>query len=750
MTLKRLSTFFRPAIAIELLVWFFMHTLYKMTVVGSRNIPAKKGALLVSNSISYVDHGLIFSAIKRPVRFFMGRQFYDHPFLNPLARAIKAIPVHNSDGPKSLAKALYEARKAISAGEIVCIFAEGDVTRLGNMLPFGRGMEFIMRGLDAPIIPMHLDRIWGSTFSFVDGKLHWRLPKILPYPVTITFGRPMPSNSKASDVRLSIQELSVEAFKLRGKNQKPLHLTFLDEAKKRPFRFCMADSLGNSLNRIKLLTGMLVLSAKLFPKRKNEIPSEKIGLLLPTSTIGVAANGAALFAGKIPVNLNYTSAIEIIDSCAAQCEMKTIITSREFINRLNIPPDDRMIYLEDVKASIGRVRPVAFFLASLLLPADTIKFLFSRGEQNKIDDLATIIFSSGSTGEPKGVMLTHQNILSNIESAFQLLNIKDSDVLMGVLPFFHSFGYMATLWLPLVSGVGIAYHTNPLDAQTVGDMVKRHNASILIGTPVFVQNYQRKCSVGQFASLRLVITGAEKMRQSIAEAFFNKFGVPPLEGYGCTELSPVVSLGIPSYIHPTGKFVQVGNKPGTVGHPIPGVAAKVVDTETFEDLPVGREGMLLIKGPNVMKGYYNDIYKTKEVMYNGWYITGDVASIDDDGFISITDRISRFSKIAGEMVPHLKIEDEIHDVLNAPTKICVVTGLPDEIKGERLVVLYSGELDIDFLWKELNKRGLPKLWIPKRECFFKVEEVPSLGAGKLDLKKIREVAQSCANSALVS
>jgi acyl-[acyl-carrier-protein]-phospholipid O-acyltransferase/long-chain-fatty-acid--[acyl-carrier-protein] ligase len=275
----------------------------------------------------------------------------------------------------------------------------------------------------------------------------------------------------------------------------------------------------------------------------------------------------------------------------------------------------------------------------------------------------------------------------------------------------------------------------------VGELTGRYRATLLIGTPTFMSAYTRKCTRDQFSSLRLIVTGAEKLKQTAAEAVYQKFGVPPLEGYGCTELSPVVSLGIPSYIHPEGKFIQVGNKPGTVGHPIPGVAARIVHPETFDPLPAGNEGLLLIKGPNVMKGYLNNTEQTADVIRDGWYVTGDIAAIDEDGFIAITDRLSRFSKIAGEMVPHVKIEEEILAALEVSDPVCAVTAVPDERKGERVVVLYTGDIDVDQLWRKLNERDIPKLWIPKKDCFCKVDTIPLLGSGKLDLKKIRDVAE---------
>lgn len=743
-----ITLFAWPETFVRGLVWVLMHTIYRMTISGRGNIPADRGALLVCNAVSFVDHALVLASLRRPVRFFMGREYYENRFLKPLARAVKAIPVDRNDNPKTIARALLEARAVIQSGGLVCIFAEGAITRTGNMLPFGRGFEFIMKGVDAPIVPMHLDRIWGSTFSFSNGSVGWNLPKELPYPITITFGKPLPATARASEVRLAVQDLSTKAFKLRGKSQKKLHIAFVDEVKKHPFQFCMADSLGVRLNYAKTLTAMLAFSYTLFPDKDGDIPDEKIGLLLPTSCGAVLANAAVLMAGKVPVNLNYTSSVETIRSCERQCEMRMVLTSRAFLEKLNMAPQPNMIFLEDVKAKVSKATQLRFLLAVLLLPARLIKKYFVRGDRTSIDDVATIIFSSGSTGEPKGVMLTHQNISSNIEAIYQIIGLTSSDVIMGILPFFHSFGYTANLWFPINGGAGVVYHPNPLDFSKVGELVHAYKATILMATPTFLAGYTRKCEPEQLRTLRLTVVGAEKLKQGVTEAFYNKFGATPLEGYGCTELSPIVSLCIPSYIHPKGKLVQVGNKPGTVGHPIPGVAAKIVHPETFERLAPGQEGLLLIKGPNVMKGYLNNPEKTAEVIKDGWYVTGDIATVDEDGFIAITDRLSRFSKIAGEMIPHIKIEEEIHDCLSAEGMVATVTAVPDDAKGERLVVLYTGAIDVDALWRKLNERSLPKLWIPKKECFYQIEALPLLGSGKLDLKKVKQLAVECACPAI--
>jgi acyl-[acyl-carrier-protein]-phospholipid O-acyltransferase/long-chain-fatty-acid--[acyl-carrier-protein] ligase len=340
-------------------------------------------------------------------------------------------------------------------------------------------------------------------------------------------------------------------------------------------------------------------------------------------------------------------------------------------------------------------------------------------------------------------MLSHHNVLSNIEGFAQLFWVTREDRMMGVLPFFHSFGFTGTLWFPLLSGFGVAYHPNPLDSKTIGEMVAKYKATILISTPTFYAAYIRRIQPEQFSSIRYAIVGAEKLRESLAKDFKEKYGRDLLEGYGCTETAPVVSVNIPDVEEASEH--QTGLKPGTVGHPIPGVAVKVVDTETGETLSSGREGLLLVKGPNRMLGYLGEPELTKKVFRDGWYVTGDIASIDDDGFIRITDRLSRFSKIGGEMVPHIKVEEAINHILGDQS--CVVVSIPDEQKGERLVVLYTRkEIAPDELWAKMNESELPKLWIPRHDSLFPVEEIPLLGSGKVNLTRAKEmVVERCAS-----
>ena len=503
---------------------------------------------------------------------------------------------------------------------------------------------------------------------------------------------------------------------------------FIRTAKRRWSSFCMADSTGRELTFGRALVASILLSRAI----RSRAPTDTtIGLLLPASVGGALANIAVSLAGRVPVNLNFTAGRDSMAAALDRCGISTILTSHAFLSKAGLAVVPRMLFLEDLLQGASAASKMITLIAASLFPAALVERLYLRDPDATA--LATVIFSSGSTGAPKGVMLTHRNVLANIDAANQLFELTPDDVMLGVLPFFHSFGFTTTLWLPLVVGIGAVYHPNPTDAKTIGQLALRYRATMLISTPTFCSAYVRKCQPAQFAHLRLAVVGAERLREPIASAFKKQFGLDLIEGYGCTEMAPVVAVNLPDA---RGAAAPLGS----VGRPLPGVSAMVVDLETGEGPVIGREGLLLVQGPNQMLGYLGEPELTRESLRDGWYVTGDVATIDDTGFIRITDRISRFSKIAGEMVPHMKVEEELQALLRDP-HTCVVTAVPDPVRGERLVGLYTDpDIRAQELWDALSRSDLPKLWMPKREDLHRVEAIPTLGTGKTDLRAVRQLA----------
>ncbi len=722
-----------PEFLVRFIFWTLTHTLYRIRIVGTENVPSRGPALLVSNHVSFADGQLVGACLQRFVRFLVFQSYYEKPGLHCLFRLMKAIPIAGGNR-REVVQSLARARREIEAGHVVCIFAEGAISRTGNLLRFKRGFERIVDGLDVPVIPVHLDRVWGSIFSYEHGRFFRKWPRHIPYPVTVSFGHPLPAGATAWDVRQAVQELGTAAWDHRHSGRDLLHLHFIRTAKRRWRSLCMADSSGKELTFGRTLTAGLLLAGWL---RKNRQTESNIGLLLPASVGGALANLAVMLAGKVPVNLNFTAGSEAMGAAIEQCGLRTIFTSRTFLAKAKLDQREGMVFLEDVLRGFSPGRKALAAAVAFLTPSRLLEAACHHGETP--DSVATVIFSSGSTGRPKGVRLSHHNVLSNIEAIREVFAIQASDRFLGALPFFHSFGFTVTLWLPLVEGFGAVYHPNPLEAKAVGEMAAKYGATIMTATPTFYAAYLKRCTREEFATLRLGLVGAEKLRASLAAEFKEKYGVELLEGYGATEMAPVVAVNTPDVEQ--GSEHQTGTKPGTVGHPLPGVSVRVVDPATRELLGPDQEGLLLVKGPNRMLGYLGDPGKTAEVFDHGWYVTGDIGCVDEEGFIRLTDRLSRFSKIGGEMVPHLRLEEAISVLLIDAT--CVVTAVPDEQKGERLVVLHTDATKSGReLWEALSQNGLPRLWLPRADNIVYVEAIPTLGTGKVDLRRVREMAHA--------
>jgi acyl-[acyl-carrier-protein]-phospholipid O-acyltransferase/long-chain-fatty-acid--[acyl-carrier-protein] ligase len=725
-----------PDVFLRLLLLPLTRCFYQVRAEGLENVPLEGPVLLVANHVSFIDAFLIAMANQRMVRFMMLRSYYDLPVANWLFRAMGCVPVSSTDGPKALVASFKKAREYMQSGEAVCIFAEGEISRHGQMQRFKKGFERMVDGGSTPIVPVHLDSVWGSVFSFSEGRALFKWPRTIPYKVTVSFGAPLPPSASAFEVRQAILELGARAFKHRLEDVAPLPLEFARKAKSRPFGFALGDSSGARLNGLTALTGAQLLGCAL---HRQAGAAPHVGVFVPPSAGGALANIGLALMGRVPVNLNYSASKEIVDACVAKAGIEVVVSSRRFEEKLGWSPAGRKLYIEDAAAGIGPLRKAftaAVFLLAPMALLERTAFKLARGP---LDRLATIMFTSGSTGLPKGVMLTHENIHANILAAAQVLPLDRSDVMIGVLPFFHSFGITATLWLPACLGMGAAYHYSPLDAKRVGELCEEFGGTCIVGTPTFLTAWMRRVDPAKFKTLRYVVAGAEKLREEVGKAFEEKYGAVILEGYGATELSPLASLNIPDIAWPGIK--QTGTKRGTVGQPVPGVVMKVVDPDTGRELPADQPGLLLVKGLNVMKGYLGDEKKTAEVLRDGWYVTGDIARIDEDGFVTLTDRLSRFSKIGGEMVPHIRVEEKLHELLGLVEQQFVVASVPDLKRGERLVVLYKGDTDVDGLLAKVNASDLPKLWAPDKAAFHQVDEFPLLGSGKLDFQRLKAEAR---------
>jgi len=728
------AVFRLPGHTVRFLISRLTRLLYRVEVRGLENLPRAGGALLAANHIAYGDATIIQSVTQRQIRYVMSRDiFAAWGWCRPIFRITRAIPIHTSDGPRALVQSLNRARQALLDGELVGIFPEGELTRTGSMQAFHKGFEKIVRNTACPIIPIHLDNLWGSIFSFRYGEPGLRWPRSFPLRVTVRIGKPLPSSATAEEVQQAICELGAEtATEHSVRPGNTLAHRLLSQARTHWRRVIARDTLGQSVTYGQLLTGAAALGARLAPQLAGQ---HDVGILLPPSVAGLLVNAALTLQGKTVVNLNWTVSTEAFQSAVEQSRLRHIVTSRRVAEALAWPETSaRLIFLEEASANLSLREKAAALLRARFAPLAAL----ALDHLPSPADTACVIFSSGSTGAPKGVVLSHANLLANLDALRTVVPVTRRDTLCATLPFFHSFGYLGTIWWPLLSNIPTVYHANPLQAVQVLRLIRDSGATTLLTTPTLLQTYLRRDTDHTLARLSHLFTGGEKLPAALADTVEQATGVRPQEGYGATELAPVVAMSLPD--RTVGKTRCIGHKPGSAGRPLPGVALRVADPDTGAVLPPHTAGLLLVKGPNVMQGYLNNPAKTGEVLRDGWYNTGDIARIDEDGFLFITDRLTRFSKIGGEMVPHGALEEAMQKACGTCEPCVAVIGTEDALRGEDLVVCYTPQAGTpDTLLAALKRSGLPNLWIPSRHNFIGIERIPVLGTGKTDLRSLRDL-----------
>jgi acyl-[acyl-carrier-protein]-phospholipid O-acyltransferase / long-chain-fatty-acid--[acyl-carrier-protein] ligase len=726
-----------PHSLIRYIIGAFISARYKLNVLGLDNIPSKGGALLLGNHISWIDWAVLQMASPRPIRFVMLRSIYEKWYLRWLLNQIGIIPIARGASKTALA----EISKALKNGEVIALFPEGHISKNGTLSIFRSGFERAAADTDAIIIPFYLHGLWGTKFSYSQKKYSQSMHAVNSHKVTVAFGEGMNCNSDTTAVKHSVQKLSIKAWNSHIENMPTLPNAWLQSAKSLKSNISVIGHDGNTLSAYKLMSAVWSFRGVLKPKLKNQ----NIGLLLPASSGGIIANLASLCLGKTLVNLNYTSAPEVLQHCADFADIKQILTSKQFVTKLSNKGFDlselqkkvEFIYLEDCKEQISKVTLLKNIALSIILPTFILKPLYIKNQMNS--DTAAILFSSGSEGTPKGVELTHQNILGNCKQTSAVLNPNENDVMLCSLPLFHAFGLTITTFMPLVEGLPLVAFPDPTDAKGVGKMIAEHKVSILCGTSTFLRIYAASSRVHplMFNSIRMVVAGAERLRPEVRDSFKQKFGLDIYEGYGCTETTPVAAVNIPDTLLEDFKTVQIGNKVGTVGLPLPGTQFKVVDPETMEDLQTGEDGLILIGGTQIMKGYHKDNEKTASALYSDqygkWYNTGDKGHIDEDGFLTIVDRYSRFAKIGGEMISLGTVETKLSEGWTSESEFAC-TAIPSVKKGEELVLITEGtEEDAKMACKEL-----PALMRPN--IILVVESIPKLGTGKTDFKNLKALA----------
>lgn len=724
---------------VQTLCLLFVRFFYRVRVQGAANIPDRGGVLIVCNHVSYLDPVLVGTFSRRPVRFLSWDGFERMPVMRQVMRLMGTIPVDPARAKDAVAK----AGEALRRGEVVCIFPEGNVTRNGALLEIRRGFELIARRAGCPIVPAWVDGKWGSILSLSEGRLFWKKPRGWRRAVGVAYGRPFPAEA-AEEVRLRLLEVGSELFATRPQLRGHLAAEVARGLGLRAGREVVID---RSQGRRAVSGAVLLALAWLLARRLRRLPEPRIGVVLPAGLGAVAANLACAFADKVPVNLNFTVGRAAAESCLRRAGVRAMITAEAFRSKLgerfpDFPWTEERIDIAEALRALPRWKVALVAAVARVTPSDLLPRVLGLPREGG-DREAGLLFTSGSSGEPKGVALSHANLLANLAQIDESGAVPRRARLLSSLPVFHSFGFTVGVWYALSRDTTLITLPSPVDTAANVAAAREERATVTVGTPTFLRPWLRKARAEDLASLEWAVAGAEKVPADLAEAWARDLGTPLLEGYGTTEASPVLAVNIPDLTD--GKETWRGNRPGSVGRPVVGVAVRFLDPETGATLPPGKTGLVQVRGANLFRGYLGDAARTAEVLQDGWYATGDLGRLDEEGFLHLEGRLSRFSKVGGEMVPHGAVEDAILALLGGAGEggqPVAVAGRPDDAKGEQLVVLHSVDLDPERVREGLVAAGLPNLWIPR--LFRKVPSIPVLGTGKLDLRAIRQLASESA------
>jgi acyl-[acyl-carrier-protein]-phospholipid O-acyltransferase/long-chain-fatty-acid--[acyl-carrier-protein] ligase len=723
---------------LELIARFIVRLLYRVRSSGLEHFPATGGVLLIANHISYVDVCVLQVACPRPVRFLGYRGLQRSWFFNGCFDLAGVIPI----SPEQPLEAIRIAARALKAGEVVCVFPEGHISRTGQLMEIKKGFELMARQGAVPVVAAALDGLWGSVFSFAGNKYLWKSPRLLPTDVFVAFGRPKPANEVSTAwARRELLDLGCAAFEERPRLKRHLGRECVRMLTRHPRRCAVVDL---TAGRSELACGRLYAAAAVLSRRlRATVPEPRVGIVLPPGSGAFIANLAVMCAGKTPVNLNFTASRDAIEASLKLGGIATVISADALKAKLpNFPWPARTVDLRaEIAATGGKRAMLPWLLAAWLLPNQWCAALLGLPRLGDRAE-AGLLFTSGSSGEPKGVVLSHRNLLANCAQISSLSILPETCSLLGCLPVFHSFGFTVTLWYPMLRGCHVVTVPSPLDTRKIIEAIRDERATVFLGAPTFIRPILKKARPGELRTLDLIVTGAEKLPDELFNAFLENFHIEIHQGYGLTETTPATNINQPNppIVTSTGEF-QLGKKLGSVGRLMPGMTARIIDPETGRDLPLTSTGIVLFRGANVFGGYLDDEKKTRGAFRDGWFVTGDLGRFDDDGFLFIEGRLSRFSKIGGEMVPHGTIEQkliELFDLDQSAGYVVIVTGVPDASKGEALVLLTTTDLSADGVREKLLGAGVPGLWVPK--IVRRVEKIPVLGTGKLDLKLCRELA----------
>ncbi|HWA09339.1 MAG TPA: AMP-binding protein [Opitutaceae bacterium] len=722
----------------ELVAVVVARLLYRVRSSGTEHFPRTGGVVLIANHMSYVDVVVLQLACPRPIRYVGYEGLQAHPLFDWVFRVSGVIPISKEHPTEGLRAGI----RALQAGEVVCIFPEGSISCTGQLMQVRKGFEMMARRAGVPVVPAFIDGLWGSIFSFAGHRYIWKPPRMMPTPVFVAFGRPMSADEvDGAAARRALLDLGAVAFEERPLLKRNLAREAIRELAKRPGHVELID---RGAGRREVTAAQLLATAAALSRRLRATVKEKrVGIVLPPGAGATIANLAVMGAGKVPVNLNFTAGRAAQEASLRLGGVRTILSADAVRSKFpDFPwPQDTRDLRAEIEAAGGKRAILPWLVAAWVLPNQWIPTLLGIPHTGDREE-AALLFTSGSAGEPKGVVLTHRNVLANCAQISSLSILPAKARMLGCLPVFHSFGFTATLWYPLMRGCSVVTLPSPLETRRIADAIREEEVTVLIGAPTFVRPLLKKAVSADLRSLDLVVTGAEKLPADLYDGFQRQFHIEIMQGYGLTETSPVTNINQPDppVVTDTAER-QPGRRTGSVGRLVPGLTARIVDPDTGAERALTDTGVLWLRGANIFGGYLDDPAKTAVALRDGWFVTGDLGRFDDDGFLFIEGRLSRFSKIGGEMVPHGTVEQRIMEAFgwepgDAPTVI--VVGVPDAAKGEALVLLAAREVTPEQLRDKLTAAGLPNLWVPR--IVQRVDRIPVLGTGKTDLKGCRELA----------
>ncbi len=588
--------------------------------------------------------------------------------------------------------------------------------------------------LGLPVIPLFIERLSETQLSIEknENTIH-------------SYGEPIKSeNLSLAAFQESLLIAGEKAFSSHTVFEDSLVFSILKGLKLHANNTSIFDGNDGSELKFTKVFGAGAALSKIINKATN---SNRVGIVLPPGKGGLVANLAVLLSGKVPVNLNFTAGSDAIKSSIQQAGLDQIITAQAFVDKypnFPWPEKNKILLIEKVLPSL-KPKIIFWLIALKIFSAKSLASMLRLSTKGGNEE-AVLLFTSGSSGNPKGVVLSHKNILSNVTQFGSRLDLDQDDKILGCLPLFHSFGSTVTLWYPMLEGIDLVTYPSPLEPPKLAELIEEYKVTLLLATPTFLRGYMRRVDPEKLDTIKFVVTGAEKLPKRLAEAFESKFQKKVMEGYGLTETSPVTNVNIPNVTAQNKSELIKSERFGSVGQFLPGIAVRITEPNDDSPLPINSSGMIWLRGPNIFKEYLDLPSQTQEVIKGGWFRTGDIGRVDEDGFLFIEGRLSRFSKIAGEMVPHETVESHINKALSYDSedeKKIAVIGIPDEAKGEALVLLSTEEMgdeSVKSLRQKLLDLGVAALWIPKK--IIKVDSIPSLASGKLDIKGCEDLAKN--------